>query len=142
MKTKLQSDGTIMPRSSAAIGCAVATFDIMPAEKIPEWIERLLLPKLSEISGELKDIRGELKAINTRIDATDDKIGSLRNETKTEITSVRTEIVGIRNEIASLKNEMTVRLDSIEKRIPIIEEITALKLKIADIERRQAVAIE
>jgi hypothetical protein len=28
MKTKLQSDGTIMPRSSAAIGCAVATFDL------------------------------------------------------------------------------------------------------------------
>ena len=27
MKTKLQSDGTIMPRSSAAVGCAVATFD-------------------------------------------------------------------------------------------------------------------
>lgn len=27
MNTKLQSDGTIMPRSSAAIGCAVATFD-------------------------------------------------------------------------------------------------------------------
>ena len=27
MKTELQSDGTIMPRSSAAIGCAVATFD-------------------------------------------------------------------------------------------------------------------
>jgi hypothetical protein len=27
MKTKLQSDGTVMPRSSAAIGCAVATFD-------------------------------------------------------------------------------------------------------------------
>jgi hypothetical protein len=27
IKTKLQSDGTIMPRSSATVGCAVATFD-------------------------------------------------------------------------------------------------------------------
>lgn len=32
----------------------------MTAEKIPSWIERLLMPKLSEISG-------EIKAINTRI---------------------------------------------------------------------------
>jgi len=29
MKTKLQSDGTIMPHSSAAVGCAVATFDLL-----------------------------------------------------------------------------------------------------------------
>jgi outer membrane murein-binding lipoprotein Lpp len=34
----------------------------MPAEKIPGWIERLLMPKLSEISG-------DIKAINARIDA-------------------------------------------------------------------------
>jgi hypothetical protein len=33
MKTKLQSDGTVMPRSSAAIGCAVATFDFVPQPK-------------------------------------------------------------------------------------------------------------
>jgi hypothetical protein len=35
---------------------------------------------------------------------------------------------------------MTVKLDSLEKRIPVIEEITALKLKIADIEKRLAEA--
>ena len=32
MKTKLQSDSTIMPRSSAAVGCAVATFDYIGFE--------------------------------------------------------------------------------------------------------------
>ena len=42
--------------------------------------------------------------------------------------------------IDSLKTEMTVRLDSLEKRIPVIEEITTLKLKIAEIEKRLAVA--
>ena len=35
---------------------------------------------------------------------------------------------------------MTLRLDSLEKRIPVIEEITALKLKIADMEKRLAMA--
>jgi len=94
----------------------------MTAQKIPTWIERLLLPKLSEISGELKEIRGELKAINTRIDSTDAKVGSLRNETKIEISSLRT--------------EMIVRLDSLEKRMPVIEKLTAMEIKIADLERR------
>jgi hypothetical protein len=91
----------------------------MTTEKIPGWIERLLLPKLSEISGDVKGL--------------DIKIESLRNETKTEIASVR-------NEIASLRTEMNVRLDSIEKRIPVIEKITALEIKIADLEKRLAAA--
>ncbi len=120
----------------------------MPAEKIPGWIERLLLPKLSEMSGDIKAINVRIDSlesnINTRMDSIEDKIASLetnmnikidslRNETKTEIVSVRTEISGMRT-------EMTVRLDSLEKRIPVIEEITALKLKIADLEKKFAMA--
>lgn len=123
----------------------------MTAEKIPSWFERLLLPTLNEM-------KGELKAINTRIDSLDgkidslrnetkseisrfeEKIDSLRNETKTEIISVISEITSVRTEITSLKTEMTIRLDSLEKRIPVIEEITVLKLKIAEIEKRLAAA--
>jgi len=99
------------------------------AEKIPSWFERLLLPRLSEISG-------EIRALDTKID-------SLRNETKTEIEGLRKEIESNRKEmlskfegvdhrfeaidikITSLRTEMIVRLDSLEKRIPVIEEITA-----------------
>jgi hypothetical protein len=51
-------------------------------EKVPSWMERLLLPKLNEITG-------EIKAIHTHIDAVWKEIVSLRNETKTEITSLR-----------------------------------------------------
>jgi len=120
----------------------------MPVEKIPSWIERLLMPKLSEIGGDIKVL--------------DAKIESFRNETKTEIEGLRKEMLSrfesvdskfagmdikidsLRNEtkmeIASLRTEMTVRLDSLEKRIPVIEEITALKLKIAEIEKRLALA--
>ncbi len=84
----------------------------MTTEKIPGWIERLLLPKLSEISGDVK--------------ALDIKIESLRNETKTEINSVRNEISGVRKEIESLRIEMNVKFDSLEKRIPVIEKMVAL----------------
>jgi len=50
----------------------------------------------------------------------------LRNETKIEISSLRT--------------EMSIRLDSLEKRIPVIEKITALEIKMADLEKRLALA--
>ena len=59
------------------------------AEKIPSWIERLLLPQLSEIKGELKavngrldalkgEMQGEFKAINTRIDSLATEVKDLR----------------------------------------------------------------
>jgi len=50
----------------------------MPVEKIPGWIERLLLPKLSEMSSDIKSL--------------DTKLTSFRNETKTEINSIRGEV--------------------------------------------------
>ena len=134
----------------------------MPAEKIPSWIERILLPSLNEI-------KGEFKAVNARIDSTNEKIDSLRNETKTEIEGLRkemlskfettdnkitslderivslrnetkTEIASVRTEIISLRTEMTIKFDSLEKRIPVIEKIAVLELRIAEIEKRLAAA--
>ncbi len=42
--------------------------------------------------------------------------------------------------MSGLRNELTLRFDSLEKRIPVIEEITALKLRIAELEKKLAVA--
>ncbi len=49
----------------------------MTTEKIPSWIERLLLPKLSALEGEIKAIHGEIKAVNTRIDSVYEKFNML-----------------------------------------------------------------
>ncbi|MCL5068748.1 MAG: hypothetical protein M1368_10410 [Thaumarchaeota archaeon] len=59
------------------------------AEKVPSWLERLLLPQISEIKGELKavngkidalrgEMHGEFKAINTRIDSLSTEVRDLR----------------------------------------------------------------
>ncbi|MCX9009911.1 MAG: hypothetical protein OIN66_02205 [Candidatus Methanoperedens sp.] len=63
---------------------------------------------------ELSEIKGELKAINTRIDSTNERIDSLRNE------------------MNSMRNETKMEISSLRT--------TALKLKIADIEKRLAAA--
>ncbi len=60
------------------------------AEKVPSWIERILVPSLNEI-------KGELRAINTRMDSLDGMIDSLDYK------------------ITSLRNEITVKFDSLEK---------------------------
>lgn len=92
----------------------------MSAEKIPGWIERLLLPALNEMKGNFKAINSRIDSLNGRIDGLDGKIDSLRNETKSEF------------------NALNYRFDSLEKSMPVIEEITALKIKIANIESKFA----
>ncbi len=126
-----------MKPEKIAAGAAVA-------EKIPGWVERVLLPLLG-------DIRGEIEAVNERIDSSNERIDSLRNElvfridsTNERITSFDSKmdikIDSLRNETKSEFTAMYYILDSLEKRIPVIEEMTALKLKIADLEKRLAEA--
>ncbi len=69
----------------------------------------------------------------SRIDSTDERITSLESKMDTKIDSLR-------NETKSEFTAMHYRLDSLEKRISVIEEMTALKLKIADLEKRLAEA--
>ena len=46
-------------------------------EKIPGWIERLLLPKLNEISGEIKAMEAKIESVDNKADV---RIDSLRKE--------------------------------------------------------------
>lgn len=51
-------------------------------EKAPGWFERLLLPRLSSIEGEVKALRGEMKGgledVRSEISRLDDRVDSLR----------------------------------------------------------------
>ena len=53
-------------------------------EKIPSWIEKLLLPKLSEITG-------EIKAINARIDSLEKTIPMMEKLKELEIRITKLE---------------------------------------------------
>ncbi len=72
--------------------------------KIPGWIEKLLLPKLNELTG-------EIKAIYTRIDGVEKGIASLDNK-------VDVRMDGLRKEMLSKFEAVDSRFDSLEARIP------------------------
>ncbi len=112
-------------------------------EKIPAWIERMLLPKLNEITG-------EIKAIHTRIDAVEKEIASLRSETKTEIVGLRTEMMvkfeAVDAKVESLRNEMLSkfeavdsRFDSLEAKLPVMEKMAEFEVRLAEIEKKLSV---
>jgi hypothetical protein len=79
------------------------------AEKIPGWLERFLLPRLSSLEGELKAFRGEVlgefKAVNGRIDS-------------------------LEKQMSSLHSEMNARFEALESKVTLIEDVTRLKIEV------------
>jgi len=73
----------------------------MAAEKIPGWIERLLLPKLSEISGDIKAVNGRIDALEFNMSTRIDSLESNMNTRMYRFEAINT------------------RLDSLDKRIPV-----------------------
>jgi len=89
-------------------------------EKIPGWLERLLLPRLSSLEGELKAFRGEamgeFRAVHTRIDSLEKELSSLRSE--------------MNGRIESLGKEMNARFNALEGKVTLVEDVTRLKMEI------------
>ncbi|RLG29983.1 hypothetical protein DRN97_11115 [Methanosarcinales archaeon] len=123
----------------------------MSSEKIPGWIERLLLPKLNEITG-------EIKAIHTRIDSVERDIASLDNKVDVRIDSLRKEMLAkfesvdakvtaldnkvdvkfesLRNEMISKFDAVDFRFDSLEARIPVMEKMAEFEVRLAELEKK------
>lgn len=85
------------------------------AEKIPGWIERLLLPRLSSLEGELKAFRGE--------------VGGQFKEVGGKFEAVNGRIDSLEKQLLSLRSEMNIRFDALESKVTLIEDVTRLKLE-------------
>ena len=85
------------------------------AEKVPGWMERLLLPRLSSIEGELKGFRGE---------------------TGGEFKAVHSEGTRLDEKVDSLRRELLTKVDSIDKRLDFAKDFGALQAKVNELEAR------
>ena len=83
-------------------------------EKIPCWIERLLMPKLNEITG-------EIKALHTGIDAVEKGVASLRSEMMTKFEAADAKVESLRKEtkgaIESPEKVMISRFEAVDSRL-------------------------
>ena len=93
-------------------------------EKIPSWVERLLIPTLeARVRTVVKEEVGHLeKTMDARFDATDSKF-----EGKLEAMDAK--FTGRFDGISS-------RIDSLEQRIPILQDIADLRARLAVVEKR------
>lgn len=86
------------------------------AEKVPSWVERLLIPTLeSRVRTIVKDEVNHLeKVMNAKFDAVDSRFDGM----------------------GARFDEMEAKFESLEKRISMIQDIADLKARLAVVEKR------
>jgi Skp family chaperone for outer membrane proteins len=77
------------------------------AEKVPGWLERVLIPQIS-------DVKGELKAMNARINGPEGKMEG-------EFKAVHSEIRRVEEKLDTKIDELDKRLD-VTQRLAVVEE--------------------
>jgi archaellum component FlaC len=84
--------------------------------------ERLVLPRLNSIDG-------ELKAVNTKIESVDKSVNSLRSELKAEIRATSA------TQDAKI-NSIQAKVDQIHKDLDIDRRMLIIEAKVRDLEKR------
>ena len=77
-------------------------------EKIPGWLERVLLPRLSEMAG-------EIKVVNVRIDALDEKLSTKIDEGD---------------------KRLAAKIDDLDKRLDMAQRLAVLEAKMSELHPR------
>jgi predicted nuclease with TOPRIM domain len=93
------------------------------AEKAPGFVERLLLPKLSEITGELKAINARIDSTNTRIDATNSKIEEMDKR--------------LTGKIEDMDRRLTSEIESLHELVNLAQRMAIVEAKLKEQESRK-----
>ena len=102
-----------------------ASLRVKMAEKIPSWLERVLLPQVNQLKGEIAaanaridgqmgEVKGELKAMNARM-------GSLEGKLEGEFMAVRSDIERVEEKLGTKIDELEKRMD-VTQRLAVVEE--------------------
>ncbi|MDV3278539.1 MAG: hypothetical protein LYZ69_08795 [Nitrososphaerales archaeon] len=85
-------------------------------EKIPGWLERVLLPRLSEISGEIKAIHARIDGLDNKIDAVDAKLSA---------------------KIDALDEKLSAKIDDLDKRLDMAQRLAILETKMGELQPKR-----
>lgn len=99
------------------------------AEKVPGWLERILLPQLGEL-------RGEFKAINRRIDGLEGKFDGRFAALEGKIQGLEETMDGQFSAVHSEIRGLDGKMDALDKRVAVSERLAVVEGKIRELEAR------
>lgn len=88
------------------------------AEKVPGWLERVLLPQINEVKGELKAmsgrIDGEFKAVHSDIRGVEGKLGI---------------------KIEEVDKRLGSKIDELDKRLDVTQRLAVVEQQLRDLRK-------
>jgi hypothetical protein len=89
------------------------------AEKVPGWLERILLPQIGEL-------KGEIRAIGGRFDGLEGKVDGLESKFDGEFAAVHSEI-----------NRLDSKIDSLDKRMDFSQRLAVVEEKVHELQTQK-----
>jgi peptidoglycan hydrolase CwlO-like protein len=94
----------------------------MMATRVPGWLERVLLPQMNELKGEIK--------------ALDAKLGGLDSKVEGEFRAVHSEVKRLDEKIDSSSKRLEQKIDSLDKRMEVTQRIAVIEEKVRELEAK------
>ena len=94
----------------------------MMATKVPGWLERVLLPQMNELKGEIK--------------ALDAKVGGFESKVEGEFRAVHSEIGRLDEKIDSLDKRLETKIDGLDKRMDVTQRVAVIEERMRELEAK------
>jgi tetrahydromethanopterin S-methyltransferase subunit G len=98
--------------------------------------ERLMLPRLNSIDGELKAMNTRIDAVNGRIDAVNGRIDDSVRGLAARIDESDKRAESFRSEFRAELNAVQTKLEAIDQKLDVDRRMTTLEAKLKDLEKR------
>ncbi|MDG7012355.1 MAG: hypothetical protein JRN11_02565 [Nitrososphaerota archaeon] len=93
------------------------------ATRVPTWLERVLLPQVSELKGEIK--------------ALDAKVGGFESKVEGEFRAVHSEIGRLDEKMESLDKRLEAKIDGLDKRMDVTQRVAVIEERMRELEAKQ-----
>lgn len=93
------------------------------ASRVPGWLERVLLPQVNELKGEIK--------------ALDARVGGFEAKVEGEFKAIHSEIRRLDEKVDQSNNRLEGKIDGLDKRMDVTQRIAVIEEKIREFEARK-----
>jgi tetrahydromethanopterin S-methyltransferase subunit G len=102
--------------------------------------ERMMLPRLNSIDGELKAINtrldGELKAINTRLDGVNSRIDGVEKSAGENHKNLITIIDSFKSEMRAELKAVNAKVDQIDEKLDVDRRMTIMEAELKELKKK------
>jgi DNA repair exonuclease SbcCD ATPase subunit len=96
------------------------------AEKIPGWLERVLLPQISELKGELKAVDARIGGLEGKMDG---QFKAVHSDIQRVEEKLSTEIQRVEEKLSTKVDELDKRMDMTQRLAVVEEQLKELRAK-------------